>query len=59
MVSQRIHYNPQSHTANFIAVSMCYISVCLHSAKKRLLTGLVARCNKNEKSQVLEVPDFR
>ena len=59
MASQQAHYNPQSNTVNFIAASVWYLSVCPHSAKKWLLTGLVARCNRNEESQVLEVPGFR
>ena len=57
MASQQTHQNPQLHTALF---HHCDASLAVQSRHAIwLLTGLAARCDRNEESQVLAVPGFR
>lgn len=57
MASQQTHQNPQLHTA---LLRHCDVSLAVQSRHAIwLLTGLAARCDRNEESQVLAVPGFR
>lgn len=58
MASQQTHQNPQSHTALFHHHGGASLAVQSRHAIW-LLTGLAARCDRNEESQVLAVPGFR
>ena len=57
MASQQTHQNPQLHTVLF---HHCDASLAVQSRHAIwLLTGLAARSDRNEESQVLAVPGFR
>jgi hypothetical protein len=61
MASQQAHHNLQLHSANSWPQQQWVVSLAVQIRQKTrwLLTGLLARCNRNEESQVLEVPGFR
>lgn len=60
MASQQAHHNSQLHTAISWTQPQCVVSLAVQARQtKWLLTGFVARCNRNEESQVLAVPGFR
>lgn len=59
MASQQAPHNPQLHSTTSGA-QQCTISSAVQVRQTSwLLTGFVARCNRNEESQVLAVPGFR